>query len=99
MMGVGSLVLALITNVVVSLGLFCGVQPSNRLSSGPTVAPFGLQAWSRTTPVFLAGLKAPWTAVGAVGSVTSRPPSQVIGPARCPELQPVGLWATIGSDV
>src|ERR1700731_271003 len=89
LMVVCSLVLVLITNVVVSLGAFCGVQPSNRLSSGPTVEPFGLQAWSRTTPVLVAGSKAPWTAIGpvsgsvttvsAVGSVTSRPPSQVIG--------------------
>src|ERR1700693_61907 len=99
MTGVCSLVLALITNVVVSLGLFCGVQPSNRLSSGPTVAPFGLQAWSSTTPVLVAGSNAPRTAVGAVGSITSRPPSQVIGPAVPLKLQPWGLFLTIGTEV
>src|SRR5437879_13801960 len=87
------LVVALITSVVVSLGLFCGVQPRSRLSLGPTVAPFGPHAWSGTTPVFVTGSNAPTTAVGWSGSVTSSPPSHVIGPGwagvrNCPSLQP-----------
>ena len=41
------------TSVVVLLGLLAGVQPSNRLSFGPTVAPFGPQAWSEMTPVLV----------------------------------------------
>src|SRR5579864_1974300 len=95
------LVAALITNVLVSLGLFCGVQPSSRLPCGPTVMPFGPQACSMTTPVLVAGLKAPMTAeapVRVVGSITIIPPSQVMGPGNCPKLQPAGLLAMIGTD-
>src|SRR5262249_54994507 len=81
------LLLALITSVIVLLGLLAGVQPSRIFSSGPTVEPFGPQPLSGTTPVFVRSSKAPCTALGVarlVGSVTSRPPSQVIGPASCP---------------
>src|ERR1700744_3711149 len=97
--GVCFFVLASITNVKVSPGAFCGVHPSNKLLSGPTVEPFGLQPSSRTTPVLVAGLKAPSTATGLVGSDTSRTPPQVIGPVSCPKLQPGGLFATIGTEV
>src|SRR5207253_11226907 len=45
------LLAALITSVPVSLGLFCGVQPSSRLPRGPNVAPFGPHRVSLTTPV------------------------------------------------
>src|SRR5262245_37593029 len=93
------LVWALMTSVVVLLGLLAGVQPNNRLSCTPTVAPLGPQAWSGTTPTLLTGSNAPCTAVGANGLVTSRPPSQVMGPGSCPKLQPGGLLAMIGSDV
>ena len=85
--GVWAFVCALMTSVILSLGLFCGVQPRTTLSSGPTLAPFGPQPWRATTPVFVAELNAPSTAVGLVsvsGLITSRPPSQVIGPASCP---------------
>src|SRR5690242_1564741 len=92
------LVAALITRVVTFAGLFAGVQPSSRLSFGPTVAPFGPQACSGTMPVLLAGLKAPTTVLPSVGSMTARPPSQVMAPASCPKLQPGGLFAMIGID-
>ena len=50
--------------------------------------------------MFVAGSKAPCTAVrGVSGSVTSRPPSQVIAPAVEPELQPGGLLAILGIEV
>ena len=52
--GVCALVIAFITSVITSLGLFAGVQPNRMLSFGPTVAPFGPQAWSLTTPVLVA---------------------------------------------
>src|SRR5713226_4921093 len=80
------LVLALMTSVVVSLGLFCGVQPSNRLAFGPTVAPFGPHAFNFTTPVFVAGLNAPIVAVTrgrVVGSITSSPPAGRAGGRTC----------------
>src|SRR5713226_5623100 len=96
------LVTALMTSVVLLLGLLAVVQPSSRLEFGPTVAPFGPQEWSCTTPVFVAGSKAPITAVPpetVAGSTTSSPPSQVMGPASCPKLQPAGLLAMIGIDV
>src|SRR5262244_3551996 len=44
-----SLLLALITSVITSLGLLAGVQPSRILSCGPTVEPFGPQPVSGTT--------------------------------------------------
>src|SRR5262252_1177255 len=96
------LILALITSVVTLLGLLAGVQPSSRLSFTPTVAPLGPQACSGTTPVLVAGLNAPTTAVdivSVVGSITRSPPSQVMGPGSCPKLQPTGLFAMIGTDV
>src|SRR5262245_30702417 len=92
------LVVALMTSVVALLGLFAGVQPKSRLSCGPTVAPFGPHACSGTTPVFVAGSKAPITVVGIVGSTTSSPPSQVTGPASALKLQPAGLLAMTGID-
>lgn len=67
--GVWALVLALITSVITSLGLFCGVQPRMTLSSGPTDDPLGPQPFSATTPVFVVALNAPTTAVGVL-SVT-----------------------------
>src|SRR3954453_15056227 len=100
--GVCTLVLALMTSVMWSLGLFAGVQPSRMLSCGPTVAPFGPQACSGMTPVLVGGLNAPCTAVGVVsvaGSVTSRPPSHVTGPRLASKLQPGGLLAMTGTDV
>src|SRR5262244_2573106 len=92
-------VLALKMVVWVSLGLLRGVQPSISSSSTPTVAPFGPQAASLTTPVWVAGSKAPSTALGLCGSVTSTPPWQVMGPAAPSKLQPGGLLAMIGIDV
>ena len=62
------------------------------------MAPFGPHACSGTTPVFVAGSKAPNTAVGVVGSTTSSPPSQVMSPASASKLQPAGLLAMIGID-
>src|SRR5215472_10752382 len=100
--GVWTLVLALIASVIVSLGLLRGVQPRSTLSSVPTEEPLGLQAFSLTTPSFVAGLKAPWTAVGwasVFGLVTSRPPWQVTGPAFASKLQPGGLLAMTGIEV
>src|ERR1051325_3326979 len=103
--GVWALVIALITSWITSLGLFCGVQPSRRLSSGPTVAPFGPQAWSFTTPVLVLASNAPWVTEAwcesmiASGSVTRTPPSQVIAPAVPSALHPTGLLTMIGIDV
>ena len=80
-------VFALITSVLVSLGLFCGVQPTSRLPCGPTVAPFGPHPLSFRTPVFVPGSKAPRIAEAAVrvaGSITSKPPWQVMAPISCP---------------
>src|SRR3984893_5735885 len=64
------------------------------------------------TPVLVAGFKAPTVqstpgvnatvhrdAERLLGSNTSRPPSQVIGPAPPSKLQPGGFWAMIGIDV
>src|SRR5581483_4176084 len=92
------LVAALMTSVVLSLGLFCGVQPSSRLSWTPTVAPFGPHLLSGTTPVLVVGSNAPSPIVGPVGSTTRSPPSQVIGPDSCPKLQPGGLLAMTGIE-
>src|SRR5690242_16643079 len=92
------LVLALITSVLVLVGTFCGVQPSNSTSCGPTVEPFGPHSSSFTTPVLVAASKAPSVAVGVVsviGLMTSRPPWQKVGP---PKVQPVGLLAICGID-
>src|SRR5438876_12187075 len=77
------LVVALITSVLELLGLLAGVQPSSRLSCGPTVAPLGPQSLSCKTPLFVAGSNAPSTKVGPVmmvGSITINPPSQVAVP-------------------
>src|SRR6266853_1379707 len=93
------LVAALMTSVLVSLGLFCGVQPSRRLSLGPTVAPFGEHRFSGMTPVFVDGSNAPYVALGAVGSTTSSPPWHVTGGTFASKLQPFGLFAITGSDV
>ena len=74
------LVVALMTSVLRLAGLLARVQPSSRLSCGPTVAPLGPQSLSCTTPVFVAGSKAPSTkvpGVTVVGSITISPPSQV----------------------
>ena len=57
--------------VVVLLGLLAVVQPSRRLSNGPSVDPFGPHAWSGITPVLVAGSNAPCTAVGLVSVVGS----------------------------
>src|SRR4051812_45944481 len=95
------LVFALITSVVTLLGLLAGVQPSSRLSLTPTVAPFGPQACSGTTPVLVAGSNAPISAVDplrVVGSITNSPPSQVTGPRSALKLQPAGLLAMIGTE-
>src|SRR5229473_2442234 len=92
------LVLALMTSVLVLVGTFCGVQPSSRLSCGPTVAPFGPHSLSGNTPVLVAALKAPITATGrvrVVGSITSMPPWQKLGP---PKVQPGGLLAICGTE-
>src|SRR5215831_2502215 len=89
-------VFALITSVVVPGGKLAGVQPSNRLSCRPTVAPLGPQAGSGMTPVPVVALKRPCTACGLSGSVTSRPPLQKLGPAK---VQPGGLLAMVGIDV
>src|SRR5258705_6176630 len=77
------LVVALMTGVLLLVGLLAWVQPSIRLSCGPTVAPLGPQSLSATTPVFVAGSKAPRTmlpGVTLVGSITINPPSQVAVP-------------------
>ena len=77
------LVVALMTSVLVLAGLLAEVQPSSRLSCGPTVAPLGPQSLSCRTPVFVAGSKAPSTKVPGVtvfGSITISPPSQVAVP-------------------
>src|SRR5690349_12291065 len=106
--GVCALLVAFMTRLITSLGLFAGVQPSRMLSCGPTVAPFGPQWWSATTPVLVLELNAPWTTTTVVpwkasmiasGSVTRTPPSQVIGPAFPSALQPAGLLAMIGIEV
>src|SRR5215471_7512523 len=100
--GVCTPLTAFITNVMVLLGLFCGVQPNRMFSFGPTVDPFGPQPCSAITPVRVVGSKAPWVTVGvvmALGSVTRTPPSQVIAPGNWPKLQPAGLLAMTGSDV
>jgi hypothetical protein len=81
------LVVALMTKVLVLLGSALWVQPSSRLSKGPTVIPNGPHSFTGRTPVFVAESNAPITAVGpenAVGSSTSNPPLQVISPASCP---------------
>src|SRR3954467_15935660 len=88
------LVVALMTTVLRLAGLLAWVQPSSRLSCGPTVAPFGPQSLSANTPVFVAGLNAPSTMapdVTVFGSITISPPSQVAVP------QPPGL-PRIGTD-
>src|SRR3954451_16966257 len=88
------LVVAFMTSVLLLAGLLAAVQPSSRLSCGPTVMPFGPQSLSCNTPVFVAGLKAPSTMVGRVmlaGSITIIPPSQVAAP------EPPGL-PRIGTD-
>src|SRR5215472_16759023 len=95
------LVVALMTSVVALLGLFAGVQPSSRLSCGPTVAPFGPHACSGTTPVFVVGSKAPITAVGVesvVGSTTSGPPSHSIRAEPAAQFVPAGFLAMNGID-
>src|SRR5260221_11664967 len=73
------LVVALMTSVLSLAGLLVGVQPSSRLSFGPTVAPLGPQLLSAITPEALAELKAPSTKIPDVtesGSITISPPSQ-----------------------
>src|ERR1051325_10653708 len=93
-------VFAFITRAVTLLGLLAGVQPSSRLSCTPTVAPFGPQACSGTTPVLVAGLNAPITkfdVVTAFGATTNRAQSQVIAPRSALKLPPAGLWAMIGT--
>src|SRR4249919_2623162 len=88
------LVVALMTSVLRLAGLLASVQPSSRLSCGPTVMPLGPQSLSATTPVLVAGLKAPSTMLPdgtVVGSITIMPPSQVAAP------QPPGL-PRIGTD-
>src|SRR5262249_18406066 len=57
--GVCTKLTAFINSVMVSLGLFCGVQPSRIFSFGPTVAPFGPQPCSAITPVLVVVLNAP----------------------------------------
>src|ERR1700722_19901622 len=89
-------VLALMTSVVVPGGKLPGVQPNNRLSLTPTVAPFGPQDGSGITPVPVVGSKAPSTAFGLSGSVTSRPPLHAGVP---PKTQPRGLFAMVGMAV
>src|SRR5437899_1362280 len=77
------LVVALMTSVLSLVGLLAGVQPSSRLSCGPTVAPLGPQLLSCKTPVLVIGLNAPSTIAGrvtVVGSITISPPSQVAVP-------------------
>jgi len=54
---------------------------------------------SLTTPVFVAGSKAPSTAFGWSGSVTSRPPLQVTGGVFVLALHPGGLLAMVGTEV
>src|SRR5882672_8450302 len=89
------LVVALMTSVLLLVGLLAWVQPSIRLSCGPTVAPLGPQSLSCKPPLFVAGLKAPSAmnpGVTVVGSITIKPPSQVI-----PAPQPPG-FPRIGTD-
>src|SRR6202030_3556392 len=89
------LVFAFMTSVVMPLGRLFGVQPSSRLSWGPTVAPFGPQPVSGTTPVFVVALNAPIVVTGpvtVVGSITSRPPLQLFGE----RVQPGGLLMIVG---
>src|SRR6266436_3232738 len=89
-------VLALMTSVVLLFALLPGVQPSSRLSFTPTVAPFGPQTESAMTPVFVTGSYLPCTGCGLSGSVTSRPPSQVMawgGVRFALAWQPGGLLA------
>src|SRR5271167_2762851 len=90
------LVSALMTSVVVLPCRLAGVQPNNRFSWGPTVAPFGPHALSGTTPTLLTASNAPCTAVGWSGSVTSSPPPQAGVP---PRTQPGGLLAMVGIEV
>src|SRR6266436_1923878 len=88
------LVVALITSVLSLVVLLAGVQPSSRLSFGPTVAPLGPQLLSRITPEFLDESKAPSTKFPGVtvsGSITINPPSQVAVP------KPPGI-PRIGTD-
>src|SRR5262249_20595931 len=92
------LVVALMTSVLVLVGTFPGVQPSSRLSCGPSVEPLGPQLESGMTPVFLTGSNAP-AAVGLFGSVTSRPPWQKDLPPEPSKAQPTGLLAIWGIDV
>src|ERR1700694_134606 len=89
------LVFALMTCVVVLVGTFCGVQPSIRLAFGPTVAPFGPQSLSGSTPVFVAASNAPYTALGLCGSTINNPPWQKFGPAN---VQPAGVPAICGIE-
>src|SRR2546421_11138456 len=96
------LVVALMTSVLSFVGLFAGVQPSSRLSCGPTVAPLGPQLLSGKTPVFVAGSKAPSTMTGrvtVVGSITISPPSQrtlAVGVGAV--THPGGLFPRTGTD-
>src|SRR5882672_11817867 len=100
------LVVALMTSVLLLAGLLAWVQPSSRLSFGPTVAPFGPQSLSFKSPWFFAASNSPTDVLPVVtrfGSITSSPPSQVttvggvaFGSAR--ETQPDGLPPTTGTD-
>src|SRR5438552_3147644 len=91
---------ALMTCLLLFVVLLATVQPSSRLSCGPSVAPLGPQAVSGTTPLFVAGSKAPSTMIPEVklaGSITIIPPSQVTlaaGPVR----HPFGFSPRIGTD-
>src|SRR5215470_17138309 len=89
-------VLPLMTSEVVPGGKLPGVQPSNRLSCGPTVAPFGPHAVSGMTPWPVAGSNKPSGEMGLSGSVTKRPPLQK---GAAVKLQPAGLFAIWGIDV
>src|SRR2546423_2743498 len=94
------LVVALITRVLRFAGLLAWVHPSSRLSCGPTVAPLGPQSLSFTTPVLVAGSKAPITMaprVTVVGSITISPPSQVTAGGG-PLTHPGGLLPRTGTD-
>src|SRR5260370_7274644 len=90
-------VLALMTSVVLLFALLPGVQPNSRLSFTPTVAPFGPQAVSAMTPVFVTGLYVPCTGCGLSGSVTSTPPSHVTAAAFALALPPAALLPIHGT--
>jgi len=80
-------VFALITSVLVSLGLFCGVQPTSRLPCGPDRGAVRSAPAELQDPSLVPGSKAPRIAEAAVrvaGSITSKPPWQVMAPISCP---------------